>query len=178
VSDFTQAQVSPLKLLGAMVERCTFVAARATLVDFKQATMRDCSFESSDLDKSRWAEATCESTSFRKVTFGNSQFDAGRFRSCDFREAQLRPLTRLPPISMVGAVFEQCDFRNADFTGCDLSGATFRDCKFGGAHGKPAAANDVTVIDADFSDDGDRSDLGGLDDLLEELERCMPGRTG
>lgn len=167
--DFTQAQLSSLKLMGATVERCTFRYTRATLIDFKQATVRDCAFDGSDLDRSRWAEATCERTSFRKVSFGNSQLDDGRFTGCDFREARFCPASSQPRMSMVGVVFDSCDFRDADFTGADLTGATFRGCKLGGAHGTPKAAVNVTVLDADFSEAGDRSDLGGLEDLLEEL---------
>lgn len=151
--DFTRAFVSSLKLLGATVERCAFDFAIARLIDFKQAGVRDSSFEGARLDNSRWTEAQCERANFRDADFGNAQFDRSRFSSCEFRRARFRPVTRLPPMTMAGAVFDRCDFRGAYFTGADLSGATFSRCRFHGAHGVPTAADNLTVIDPDFTDD-------------------------
>jgi uncharacterized protein YjbI with pentapeptide repeats len=68
-----------------------------------------------------------------------------------------------------GAVFECCDLRGVIFTAAELTGATFRACKVAGARGKPSATDGWTVIDADFSDTGDGSDLGDAEDLLAEL---------
>ncbi|MGH9941652.1 MAG: pentapeptide repeat-containing protein [Pyrinomonadaceae bacterium] len=114
--------------------------------------------------------------SFQAVQFGNTWFDAGQFMECDFREALLQPTTPLPPQSMIGAVFERCDFRDADFTGSDLSGATFRACKFGGAHGRPAATKGVQVVEADFSAAGDGGDTGGVVDLLAQFGHYDPDK--
>jgi hypothetical protein len=54
-------------------------------------------------------------------------------------------------------------------TGADLTRATLLHCTLTGARGQPAATADWVVIDADFSDLGDRSDLGDAEDLLAEL---------
>ncbi|WP_084496367.1 pentapeptide repeat-containing protein [Aquamicrobium defluvii] len=172
--DFTRAFVSSLKLLGATVERCVFDFAIARLIDFKHANVRDNSFEGTRLDNSRWTEADCEQTSFRYANFGNAQFDSSRFSLCDFRQARFRPVTRLPSMTMAGAIFDRCDFRGAYFTGADLSGATFSRCRFQGAHGVPAAAENLIMITPTFIDD-ELSDTGNesIDNKEELLSRLM-----
>lgn len=168
--DFTGAQISSLKLWGAEVEGCQFAFARATFIDFKNAIVRKSMFDGSDLDKSRWVDAMVEGSSFRQSSFGNSQFDSGRFRHCDFRQSRFRPTSMLPPISMRGAVFETCDFRDVDFTGADLSFVIFRDCKLGNIRGKRIATLGLEVIDCDYSGAGDGSLRGGVEELRRRLQ--------
>ena len=167
--DFTQAQLSSSSLVAASIERCTFESAQCALLDLTKARARDSAFDSAALDKTRWNEATVERSTFRRATFGNAKLEGARFTDCDFRETTYRPISKLPAITLAGAVFERCDFRDADFTDLVLTGATFKSCKLGGVHGKPAATDGLTVIDADFSEAGDGSDPGGLADLLDEL---------
>jgi hypothetical protein len=53
---------------------------------------------------------------------------------------------------MRGARFEQCDFRDVDFTGADLRDAVFIGCRFAGARGMPTRTAGVTITDADTTE--------------------------
>lgn len=163
------ANVIAVRLHNADVIRCSFENTHAMRIDLMHARVSDSTFAGALLDKSRWVEARCHRTSFRGAQFGNSLFDNGKFVDCDFREASFRPTTILPPVTMVGAVFEGCDFRSAYLTRVDLTGATFRACRFHGAYGIPAASAGLTVIDCDVSPRDDTRTLVDADALLRLL---------
>jgi len=169
--DFKNARISSALFTGATLTDCTFENAQGGRTDFVGAKIASCSFVRGTLDGSGWKQATVDRSQFMAARFSNAQFDGARFTGCDFREAAFKPLTPLPLPSMKGTTFENCDFRDVDFTGARLSGVTFRACKFGDAHGKPASTDDVVVVDADFSEAGDGSDIGSVKDLLEQLSR-------
>ncbi|HEV7242029.1 MAG TPA: pentapeptide repeat-containing protein [Thermoanaerobaculia bacterium] len=169
--DFKSARTSSAQFTGSTLADCIFENVQGGLSNYVGAKISACSFVRAGLDGSWWKQATVDRSQFMAVRFSNAQFDGARFTECDFREASFKPLTPLPLPSMKGAAFEHCDFRDVDLTGAHLSGATFRACKFGGAHGKPASADNVVVVDADFSEAGDGSDIGTLKDLLEQLSR-------
>jgi uncharacterized protein YjbI with pentapeptide repeats len=67
--------------------------------------------------------------------------------------------TGLEMASCANARFTDCDFRNANLTGLRLNNTTFERCRFHGVIGTPALEGPVTIIDADFSAAGDKSDL-------------------
>lgn len=169
--EFNDARISSVRLTGSILADCIFENVQGGMTDYVGAKISACSFVRAGLDGSWWKQATVDRSQFMAVRFSNAQFDGARFTECDFREASFKPLTPLPLPSMKGATFENCDFRDVDLTGAHLSGATFRACKFGDAHGKPASADNVMVVDADFSEAGDGSDIGTLKDLLEQLSR-------
>jgi hypothetical protein len=62
---------------------------------------------------------------------------------------------------MIGARFEDCDFRDACFANADLRGATFVRCQFAAAHGEPRATDGMVVTGGEVS----------LEELLRELAR-------
>jgi uncharacterized protein YjbI with pentapeptide repeats len=141
--DFTLASLATASLVGAAIQGCVFDQAR--------------------LHTTRWRDARVDRTRLRDALLVDARLERARFTGCDLRGASLRGAWA------PDTVFDGCDLRGVVFTGADLTRATLRHCTLTGARGQPAATADWVVIDADFSDLGDRSDLGDAEDLLAEL---------
>jgi uncharacterized protein YjbI with pentapeptide repeats len=171
--DFTQAQLGSAKLGGALVRGGRFEAALLGLAEFDRAHVVGCTFARAWLDRSTWRDALVEDTSLRQARFGDSLLDGARFVRCDMYDADLRPKHPRIEATSRGTVFDQCDFRAAEFAGRDLSNATFLACRFGGARGAPATTEGWTVEAADLSTAGDGSQTGGASDLLAHLRRAQ-----
>ena len=172
-ANLTAARLEGVWFHRADLERARFDAAELIDVDFTRASLatsslvgaelRGCAFDQARLHATWWRGARVTATRLRDALIVDARLDGAVFTGCDLRGGSLRG-TRA-----IGAVFERCDLRNAVLTGADLTGATLRACKVAGARGRPAGTEGWTVIDADFSDAGDGSDLGDAEDLLEEL---------
>jgi uncharacterized protein YjbI with pentapeptide repeats len=172
-ANLTASRLEGVWFHRADLERARFDAAELVDVDFTRASLamsslagaelRGCAFDQARLHTTWWRGARVTATRLRDALIVEARLDGAVFTGCDLRGGSLRG-TRA-----IGAVFEGCDLRSAVLTGADLTGATLRACKVAGARGRPAATEGWTVIDADFSDAGDRSDLGDAEDLLEEL---------
>jgi uncharacterized protein YjbI with pentapeptide repeats len=180
--DFSQSVLSHARFRRARLTRCTVDGSVLQLALFDGAQLDGCSLLRVKTDRSSWRDARVTATRLNLAEFGSSRLDGAHFTDCDLRAAWLRP-GRLPgpPGSSAGAVFERCDLRDADLAGADLAGATFAGCLFRGTRGLPSATAGWRVTDADFSAAGDGSDVGGADDLLDQLgrdyDRRMTGRT-
>lgn len=171
--NLTAARLEGVWFHKADLERARFDAAELIDVDFTRASLamislvgaelRGCAFDQARLHTTWWRGARVTASRLRDALIVDARLDGAVFTGCDLRGGSLRG-TRA-----TGAVFDGCDLRNAVLTGADLTGATLRGCKVAGARGRPASTEGWTVIDADFSDAGDGSDLGDAEDLLEEL---------
>jgi uncharacterized protein YjbI with pentapeptide repeats len=176
--DLSGANLAACHIEGAWFQKATlevarFDAAELIDVDFTQASLaatsfvgavlRGCAFDQARLQGTSWRTARVTETRLRDALLVEARLDGAMFTGCDLRGGSLRGAFA------GGAVFERCDLRGVIFTGAELTGATFRACKVAGARGKPSITEGWTVIDADFSDTGDGSDLGDADDLLAEL---------
>jgi uncharacterized protein YjbI with pentapeptide repeats len=180
-SNFNLADWSEVELIGcnldissinstwfieARILGSTFEGCGGALVHFGRANIYGSSFARSNLDGARFEGAAVASTSFEGVRFGNVHWDRATFQGCSFRGASLEPTRRQPTPTMRGTRFEQCDFRDADFTGADLRDAAFSGCQFAGAHGIPTRTLGVTITGAD------------TEDLLAQLTRMLsPGEV-
>jgi len=143
--NFNTSSINSTKFAGARVSSSTFEGCGGAIVNFERANIHGTSFARSGLDGALFTEAAVASTSFEGVVFDNARWDRATLKRCSFRGASLEPSRKLPPSTMRGTVFEQCDFTDADFTGTDLRGATFDGCRFDGAHGVPKVVAGVTV---------------------------------
>jgi uncharacterized protein YjbI with pentapeptide repeats len=176
--DLSGANLAACHIEGAWFHKATLEVARfdraeLTDVDFTQASLaatsfagaalHSCAFDQARLQNTSWRSARVTETRLRDALLVEARLDGAMFSGCDLRGGSLRGAW------LAGAVFERCDLRGVIFTGADLNRATFRACKVAGARGKPATIDGWTVIDADFSDTGDGSDLGDAEDLLAEL---------
>jgi uncharacterized protein YjbI with pentapeptide repeats len=160
--DLRGAQLDAATLSGAQLHGCWFDGAELDSATLDRVRMDACVLDAASLVRTRWRAAHTTTTSFRGARFVHAQLDRARFIDCDFRGASFAALA-------AGAVFERCDFRGASLEGCDLTNAHLVHCKLAGAYGNPAATDGMSVVYADFSETGDGSDLGDLEDLLDEL---------
>jgi len=167
--DLTQAIANYARLTGAMLRGCTLDGGQLGLAVCDRAWFADCSLERVWMDRSSWRDAVIEGCRMRHVQFGDSRLDGAKLVACDLREAEFIAKDQRIEATSRGALLERCDLRGADFTGRDLAGASLVACKLAGAHGAPARTDGWTVIDADFSEAGDGSDLGDAGDLLDQL---------
>jgi uncharacterized protein YjbI with pentapeptide repeats len=167
--DLAGAHLRSVKLGAAVARGCRFDRALLAHAELDHAHVARCSFERVTMDRSSWRSAVIEDCNLRLAAFGDTVLDGARFQRCDLRGVQLEPRHPRVVASSRGTVFERCDFRGADFSGRDLASASFIACKFAGAHGLPGATEGWSVEAADFSTEGDGSDLGDAADLLDYL---------
>jgi len=156
-----------IDLSRATIVGGTFARSVLALAVFVDAAIEGTSFADADLDRSVWRGATVTGASFERATFGNSWLDGGQFRGCSFKGADLRLLTPGIRATTAGAVFEDCDLREARWGGRDLDGATFVRCKLAGIRGRPSSLASVTIEAPDLSTEGDGSALGTAAEVLE-----------
>jgi uncharacterized protein YjbI with pentapeptide repeats len=160
---FHRANLEVARFDDAELIDVDFTQASLAATSFAGAALRGCVFDQARLQTTSWRTATVTATRLRDALIVEARLDGATFTDCDLRGGSLQG-------TWAGAaVFERCDLRGVIFTGAELGRATFRACKIAGARGKPATTDGWTVIDADFSDTGDGSDLGDAEDLLAEL---------
>ena len=160
------AVATSLRARRARVIRGSFATAQLAIAVFDGAVIEETSFEGANLERSTWADAKVTAATLDRVSLGNAWLDAGRFRACTFREADLRLITPGIKCTTRGAVFEDCDLRFTRWDGRDLSGAAFVRCKLAGIRGIPSSLADLRIEDPDLSADGDGNDVRGADDVL------------
>ncbi len=139
-----------------------FTNCRLPRIDFQWGHFTRARLNASELDGSSFANAVfvaaqLEGCSFRGGTFSATMFDECTITRCDFRDAVLHG----SPASgrCYGTQFTDCDFRGADFTDRRLRDVTFTRCRFFGVKGRAVLEGDVQVIEPDFSEAGDGSDV-------------------
>jgi uncharacterized protein YjbI with pentapeptide repeats len=143
--NFNATSINSTRFIAARILDSRFEGAGGATVNFERANIYGTSFKRAGLDGGLFTGATVAATSFEEVTFGNARWDRATFQRCNFKGASLEPTRKVPPSTMRSTMFEQCDFRDVDFTGTDLRGATFENCRFEGAHGVPKLTAGLTV---------------------------------
>jgi uncharacterized protein YjbI with pentapeptide repeats len=160
--DLREAQLDAATLTGARLRGCWLDGAELDSATLDRVRIEASIFDGASLVRTRWRAAHVEASSLRAARLVHAQLDGARFQTCDFRDAVFAPLA-------AGAIFLRCDFRGASLAGSDLTDAQLVYCKLGGAYGAPASVTGLRVVYADFSEAGDGTDLGDLEDLLDEL---------
>ncbi len=144
----------------AMLVGCSFRDGYLGLIHFFDATITGGDFARAYAERSSWHRAIVTSVSFQDANLRDGRFDDAVFARCDFRNADLSchivdgDFARCP-----NTYFIDCDFRGANLTGLRLNDTTFERCRFHGVIGAPVLEGPVTIIDADFSEAGEGSDL-------------------
>ncbi len=162
------ANLSHCRFNDAVIADCTFPR-----VDFRWAHFAGTRFRNSTFDRSAFTDAgmidaLIEDCSFLGARF-DIQLDRSHLRNCDLRET----IFSGPPLvgHSYGTHFENCDFRGADLTDRRLRDTTFTRCKFAGIKGRAIIEGDVRVIEPDFSEAGDGSEVRNPDELLSMWAR-------
>jgi len=177
------ASLVEVHLRSAALTRCTAERCVLTSADLGDTALIECRFSRADLrnsslegaileggdfqgavaDRGAWDRLTARHVDFRETVFGGCGLDGAVFEDCDFRDADL---TRADS-SLVGlgttanATFRRCDLRGARLGGRRLDGTRFLDCKLHGVAGTPEIEGDYVVERPDFSEAGDGSDVRG-----------------
>jgi uncharacterized protein YjbI with pentapeptide repeats len=167
--DFRGAWLHVARLDRARFTNCDFEGALLGLASCDGTRIARCRLERAWMDRSSWRGAVIEASRLRHAQLAEAHLDGARFIACDLRAAELFTKDARFAATTRDARFDHCDLRAADFTGRDLAGVTFRACKFATAHGQPSSTRGWTVVDADFSEAGDGSELGDATDLLDQL---------
>src|SRR5690606_32384812 len=89
----------------------------------------------------------------RGARFPLARLDAAIFERCDFRDAQLvRGDPNVDNGTAWSARFIDCDFTGADLTGWRLRVTHFEKCKLAGARGKPVIEEPLVLRDNDLTE--------------------------
>lgn len=110
------------RLIRCTFEECTFVGGNLAMADLVDSRLVECEFIGCKLLGINWAAVTMSTIAPVPVTFTRCRLDFASFVGVD----------------LTGAVFRDCDLREADFgeatlrrvdfTGSNLTGAAFREC--------------------------------------------------
>jgi uncharacterized protein YjbI with pentapeptide repeats len=148
---FVDARINRGGLARSQIVDCVFDGIGAALLNLTHSAISGSSFARAGMPGSDWRDAVVRSTRFVEASFGNARWDRARFIDCDFRGAALEPDRELPPTCMRGAVFEGCNFGNANLQGTDLRGVTFARCTLAGARGEPKYFDELVLDGCDVS---------------------------
>jgi len=154
-----RACVASAHFARATLTRCSFDRVHGQFADFSHAQIDGCSFDDAVVTEALWSDVIATSTSFAGTCFAAGCWERATFRRCSFHGASFEPRRSYTHERMVGARFEDCDFRDACFSNADLRGATFVRCQFAGAHGVPRATDGLVATDCDVTDDELRRQL-------------------
>ncbi|MGE0398347.1 MAG: pentapeptide repeat-containing protein [Kofleriaceae bacterium] len=147
----------------------SFEFCRLPKIDFRwcrffYTLIEGSSFDGSSFADASFIDATIRNSSFRGCRLAGTQLDKSYVLDCDFRDADL---TSSPNGGRNWDThFENCDFRGADFTDRRFRDTTFTRCKFAGVKGRAVLEGPVHVIEPDFSDAGDGSDIRSAEAVL------------
>jgi hypothetical protein len=157
-----------LMLDGADLSAARLERVRITRASFVEAKLLDAELTDCELDAARLSRAVLDQARLVRCSLEQALLAATSWRGAHVEDCHLLAAS-LAGARLEGARFVRCDLRGVDLTGASLAGATLVACKVAGAHGVPAGSADLTVEDGDFSDHGDGSDLGDVEDLLAIL---------
>ncbi len=158
------SSLSHARFYDVRIQACRFQRTDFRSDRFPGARISDSKLEHSAFGHGAFVDAVVSNTSFQGSGFPAAQIDRSRFANCDVRYASLGGV----PIAgrSFDTHFENCDFRSADFTDRRFSGTTFLRCKFAGVNGRPVLEGPVTMVEPDFSEAGDGSDVRDPEVLL------------
>lgn len=185
--DLAHSSAYSTRFCAAVIVDTTFDDCRGARLVLERANVYGASFARATLDGAWFMDAVIASTNFAAAVFGNARWDRARLQRCNFRGASFEPSRDLPPATLRGTVFEDCDLRDADFAGADLRGATFERCRFAGARGVPrhfapaavvACDTDATALFAQLVPALDARALAAHADRLLVADDRDPGASG
>ncbi len=143
-SNFSGALMANVVLAESSVQGANFNNAKMDDADLTKARMAGCSFDHGSLSKAMLMEATLSSSSFKECDLSNAIFLYTVLENCDFSGAILVSSTFVK-VPGKGSIFrganlsnscmtDQCDFREADFTGALFIEANLRGSDLKNAH--------------------------------------------
>ena len=153
------ARLDEVDATGATIVGSGFGGASIHRGNFDLAAIDDCDFARSNLEATRWTNATLSRCEARRAVLLDARMDGTTFTDCDFRGADFQ--SNRP--TAVGARFVRCDLRETNWRGRSLRGATFTDCKLWGAV-EAGDASEAVIERPDLSRAGDGSRVGDKDD--------------
>ncbi len=157
---FDDARMNHSSWDQAELVNCRFLKAWLGLAKFEHARISGCDWTAAYLETSMWSNSDVNATRFVDANLVDSRFDGALFSQVDFRGAKLCRIDEAADFARCpNTRFIDCDFRGANLTGLRLNDTTFERCRFHGVIGAPVLEGPVTIIDADFSEAGDGSDL-------------------
>ena len=163
-ANFTNAMIA-----GATIERCDFHGAIMQAVKLGDSVITETDFSGADLRRATWFRAEVTGCTFREADMTNMAFDKAVFRDCDLRGVDLGARDGLLGTAM-DAQFIDCDLRGSSWDGLDLFRTRFINCKMAGIRGTPRLSETV-VENADLSEAGDSSFIGGLPEVAARWEQ-------
>lgn len=158
------ANLSHCRFNEAVFTGCTLPRVDFRWGHFVGSRLESTTFDGAAFSNAGFVGATLAGNSFRGCAFADTQIDKSHLLDCDLRDTILIGSERGG--RTYETHFENCDFRGADFTDRRFRDTTFTRCKFAGVKGLAIIEGPVHVIEPDFSDAGDGSDVRNPDAVL------------
>lgn len=147
------AALSWSSIRGARCERSTFRRTNLVLATLSGTQIDGGSFARANAENSTWHSVKACGVEFCDTNLAMARLNDAVFEQCDFRNAQLvRGDTGVDGGTAWSAQFIDCDFTGADVSGWGLRVTRFVRCKLAGARGKPVIKEPLVLRDNDLSD--------------------------
>ncbi len=158
--DLSEANLYMVTLASAVVDGCRFFEAKLALATIENTQLTGCDLGGASAARLLFKGASVGECNFQGALLLDAETKGTRFTDCNFRNSTIARKIGGPNLGTTSqSRFENCDFRGTDFTGRKIDRTTFVSCLFHGAVGAPELGEDVTVLGADLSADGDGSDI-------------------
>jgi uncharacterized protein YjbI with pentapeptide repeats len=154
--DASGANLDEALALEARLTRVNLTGASMCEMELQGSLARDCDFSGASLVGARWHDGTAVLCSFGQTDLADLRTDRAMFLHCDFRGANLEVYGGSSSVTMTGAQFLDCDFRDSRWHGRTLQGGRFVRCKLQGLIGAPLF-EDIEIDSPDLSGDGNDS---------------------
>jgi uncharacterized protein YjbI with pentapeptide repeats len=133
VLEFTEANLSDLRLHGLNLSQAIFSGANLAGVDLSSAHLHNANFAGANLSGSNLSDADCNSANFRSADLrGATVTSRTIFKSAVFQEAKF-DVELIHRANMKGANLVSLDLTGIDLSGCDLSEAIIQSADLSGA---------------------------------------------
>jgi uncharacterized protein YjbI with pentapeptide repeats len=181
-----EVELSMAMCHGIELVACEVNAANLHMSEFDEGLLENCRLRSSSLALGRmrrarvqggdWSNAHCDrlhltdsrltGVRLARLRLISAPLDGAVFTDCDFREANLGVNPQFADKATTTKTrFVGCDFRGANFAGRRLQDTVFERCRFHGVHGAPKIEGPLTIIAPDLSEAGDGSEVGDAADV-------------
>lgn len=158
---FLRCSLSMAKLDGATFEQVDMTGSVLSLASLLDCTITGGDWQGIAAGRSTWSSRVTR-VDLRNAGLRDTVLDGAVFESCDFRDANFS--RRDVVLDKLGTArrtrFVECDLRGAKIEGWRLDGTELERCKLHGTDGKPELEGAIKVIGQDLSPDGDGSVVG------------------
>lgn len=160
-----RAILDDANLTSSRLLRCDLEAIALGRASLRESVLEACELARANLESSTLVNASASRCGFQQARLADTWLDGAIFTDCDFRDATFEVTRTARTGGTIGAQFVRCDLRHTRWTGRHLARAVVIDCKLYGAQGDLTVSG-AELLRPDLSPVGDGSQIGAESDVV------------